>query len=1075
MDANGGGGMPDLQLRMSKKIAQLTKVIYHLNNKNEDNDMDMQDLVEHYETEIEAILGDTNDKVAFFKAQLAEANDTKRIQDMHQAFESKYEDEKRRCLTELENVRKRASEREVAIQRTTGKQVDSLAMQVEQVHEQLQARVHEIQNIGSDAASSSSELQATLHKARQETEEAIQAGNRKYNDMLAERMKAEDALTEQVGRLSRELEAQTFARGEAESTLSDRMKQWEGERAGMAEAAAAAAAVWAVAREGMERRLAEELEAARGAVAEAAAQDARAADEAAALTAALAASRDEVTSLSAESVRLGAELAAAREAAAQVEAQLSAQLTAAEEQVAALNASAAGDGAAARAAAAAARAELDRLSSELQAAKSDLSAARSELQKRSQLSEVELAELRAAHERTVQQLKAKTTGLEDDLMMARQSGATGAASASEAARAEMQRRLGECADAHAEALAEHVRERDAALADAAATAASARDALRASLKDEAAAAARRMLDGHEAALADAAERAREAATALQRDISELTAKFCSLEEALSAQRMRAEAAESDAASLRVQLNVTRGSGESTTAQLQAQLRDLASAGLAVKAQLDAMACAHEVAVRDSESHASTIAKLTKGAAELTATIAGLRRELADEKAARTADTVTASSDASREMARLETEWGARADGQVKAALESSVRAWRAEMDALRRALSSEGANAAAHLQARMRTELTALEEAAALAAADTARAHDKAFAQALADAETARTDGEGALKRQMDAALAGAQVQARADAALADARSEAAETAKGAAERARQELADAEACHRAAVEAAAAAAATQLAAAAAQLAAAQEQAQAHTASLAQAAERAEAALKAQHAAALTSASNAAAGAEGDLRRQLGDAERGAAALTAARDALKADVDSLRSRVEQLTMAMANAAGASSEVAFAAKQAHADEVSRLRSLHTAEVGALSAAASEEAAALRQALLDAVAAEEARMAELQAAYSELKQRFDAREPREEDVALIRQLQTALSESEERVRTAEERMVQLRKELLLREDNYNKHFKNGGAGEKVLNVDSALNGDSAVMGWMLNKKDASGRKGSAKGTFR
>jgi hypothetical protein len=37
----------------------------------------------------------------------------------------------------------------------------------------------------------------------------------------------------------------------------------------------------------------------------------------------------------------------------------------------------------------------------------------------------------------------------------------------------------------------------------------------------------------------------------------------------------------------------------------------------------------------------------------------------------------------------------------------------------------------------------------------------------------------------------------------------------------------------------------------------------------------------------------------------------------------------------------------------------------------------------------------------------------------------------------DAEERVRSAEERMIQLRAELLLREDNYNKHFKNGGAG--------------------------------------
>lgn len=90
-----------------------------------------------------------------------------------------------------------------------------------------------------------------------------------------------------------------------------------------------------------------------------------------------------------------------------------------------------------------------------------------------------------------------------------------------------------------------------------------------------------------------------------------------------------------------------------------------------------------------------------------------------------------------------------------------------------------------------------------------------------------------------------------------------------------------------------------------------------------------------------------------------------------------------------------------------------------------------------------------------------------RWDNREPREEDVRRIRQLEIALAESEELVRTAEERMQQLRKELLLREDNYNKHFKNGGAGEKVLNVAGAMNAESDVMSWMgVNK----GRKGSA-----
>lgn len=56
----------------------------------------------------------------------------------------------------------------------------------------------------------------------------------------------------------------------------------------------------------------------------------------------------------------------------------------------------------------------------------------------------------------------------------------------------------------------------------------------------------------------------------------------------------------------------------------------------------------------------------------------------------------------------------------------------------------------------------------------------------------------------------------------------------------------------------------------------------------------------------------------------------------------------------------------------------------------------------------------------------------------------------------------------MAQLRAELLLREENYNKHFKNGGAGEKVLSVGAAMNAQSGVMDWMLKKKEAPGTHG-------
>lgn len=46
---------PELHHKMSKKIAQLTKVIYHLNTKNEDYTQDLASLSESYETEIDGV------------------------------------------------------------------------------------------------------------------------------------------------------------------------------------------------------------------------------------------------------------------------------------------------------------------------------------------------------------------------------------------------------------------------------------------------------------------------------------------------------------------------------------------------------------------------------------------------------------------------------------------------------------------------------------------------------------------------------------------------------------------------------------------------------------------------------------------------------------------------------------------------------------------------------------------------------------------------------------------------------------------------------------------------------------
>lgn len=46
---------PDVVYKLSKKIAQLTKVIYYLNTKNEDHTVEVQSLAEAYEDEIQQV------------------------------------------------------------------------------------------------------------------------------------------------------------------------------------------------------------------------------------------------------------------------------------------------------------------------------------------------------------------------------------------------------------------------------------------------------------------------------------------------------------------------------------------------------------------------------------------------------------------------------------------------------------------------------------------------------------------------------------------------------------------------------------------------------------------------------------------------------------------------------------------------------------------------------------------------------------------------------------------------------------------------------------------------------------
>jgi predicted RNase H-like nuclease (RuvC/YqgF family) len=83
----------------------------------------------------------------------------------------------------------------------------------------------------------------------------------------------------------------------------------------------------------------------------------------------------------------------------------------------------------------------------------------------------------------------------------------------------------------------------------------------------------------------------------------------------------------------------------------------------------------------------------------------------------------------------------------------------------------------------------------------------------------------------------------------------------------------------------------------------------------------------------------------------------------------------------------------------------------------------------------------------------------------ESRKEDLKRIQELTHEISSRDAEIMKCQKQTAELQRklhelhgELLLREDNYNKTFANGGVGMHVLNVSQAMNAEKELIDWML-----------------
>ncbi|XP_046877089.1 protein FAM184A isoform X4 [Hypomesus transpacificus] len=202
----------DLHLKMSKKIAQLTKVIYALNTKNDEHEAAIATLKEAHEEEVQQILTETREKILQYKGKISDEIDLKRrIQSLEESMEQ-HDRMKRQALAEFESYRQRVEDMQLCTEAQHTQRVVTMSREVEEMRRSFEEK---LRTFGQAQTQFEQEKKTALEELksshRQEVQDILrshQSQNANYSkdqEKLGQLHKAEvESLTERVEELKQD-------------------------------------------------------------------------------------------------------------------------------------------------------------------------------------------------------------------------------------------------------------------------------------------------------------------------------------------------------------------------------------------------------------------------------------------------------------------------------------------------------------------------------------------------------------------------------------------------------------------------------------------------------------------------------------------------------------------------------------------------------------------------------------------------------------------------------------------------------------------------------------------------------
>eukprot|EP00501_MAST-03F_sp_TOSAG23-6_P002367 GSMAST32.ASY1.ANO1.2473.1 assembled CDS len=175
---------PDLHRKMSKKIAALTKVIYHLNTRNEDNEAELDQVSLQHESEMDQILKDAAKKLNHFKDLLDQRKEQAATKGLMDQLISQHDQEKKAALAEFKDYKKTMRNRQHQLEKDMIRQVNSLKRDVSDAKEKFKKKLSEFSKVSNKLEKSSANARKEMNEMKQKHKNETTVLVQEWNDKL---------------------------------------------------------------------------------------------------------------------------------------------------------------------------------------------------------------------------------------------------------------------------------------------------------------------------------------------------------------------------------------------------------------------------------------------------------------------------------------------------------------------------------------------------------------------------------------------------------------------------------------------------------------------------------------------------------------------------------------------------------------------------------------------------------------------------------------------------------------------------------------------------------------------------